>query len=96
MGATQSKEPIAGEKLLIERLRALEVRDDNEYVHVDEKETKKFKAPWTAVSVSDIEHWEHELFQDPKNRYCTVHPSLFPSVPSRQLIRVAPDLHSLL
>jgi hypothetical protein len=75
MGAMQSKEPIAGEKLLIERLRALEAKDqsDNDYVHVDEKAvlgtSKKFRAPWTAVSVSDVEHWEHELLQDPKNRY---------------------------
>jgi bleomycin hydrolase len=75
MGSTQST-PIASEKLDIvaERLRALEIRDkdDNEYVHVDEKDSlrgrKQFKAPWTAVSVSDIGHWEHELFQDPKNR----------------------------
>jgi bleomycin hydrolase len=81
MGGTQSKEPIAGEKLLIERLRALEVKDDNEYVHVDEKAVigtpKKFKAPWTAVSVNDIEHWEHELFQDPKNRYGVPIPPCF-------------------
>jgi bleomycin hydrolase len=72
MGGTQST-PIASEKLLIERLRALEVKDDNEYVHVDEKAVvgikKEFKAPWTAVSISDIGKWEHELFEDPKNRY---------------------------
>jgi bleomycin hydrolase len=48
------------------------VKDEHEYVHVDEKAvvgtSQKFKAPWTAVSVNDIEDWEHELFQDPKNR----------------------------
>lgn len=87
MGGTQSKEPIAGEKLLIERLRALELKDqsDNDYVQVDEKAvagtSKKFRAPWTAVSVSDVEHWEHELLQDPKNRYG---PSV--SMHGRQLI----------
>jgi bleomycin hydrolase len=77
MGGTQST-PIASEKLLIERLRALEVKDDNEYVHIDEKTVvgtkKEFKAPWTAVSVSDIGKWEHELFEDPKNRYRSLLP----------------------
>ncbi len=72
MGSTQSTS-FASEKLSIERLRALDVKDDNEYVHVDEKaviDTKKeFKAPWAAVSVNDIGKWEHELFEDPKNRY---------------------------
>jgi bleomycin hydrolase len=75
MGANQSKTPIANEKLIIERLRALEIKDqsDNDYVHVDEKAVKglktHFRAPWTSVSVSDVEHWEHELLQDPKNRH---------------------------
>jgi hypothetical protein len=75
MGANQSKTPIANEKLIIERLRALETKDqsDNDYIHVDEKVVKgsktHFHAPWTAVSVSDVGHWEHELLQDPKNRH---------------------------
>jgi bleomycin hydrolase len=30
--------------------------------------SKKFRAPWTAVPVSGVEHWEIELLQDPKNR----------------------------
>ena len=80
MGANQSKEPIAGEKLLIEQLKALEVQAENDYVHVDEKAvagtTKKFRAPWTAVSVSDVGDWEHELLQDPKNRYILTRCSL--------------------
>lgn len=74
MGANQSKTPLPNEKLIIERLRALEVKDQSDdYVQVDEKALARsasinFKAPWTAVSVSEIEHWEHELLQDPKNR----------------------------
>jgi bleomycin hydrolase len=78
MGAYQSKTPIANEKLIIERLRALEIKDqsDNDYVQVDEKAVKgsrtHSRAPWAAVSVSDVEHWEHELLQDPKNRYVPV------------------------
>jgi bleomycin hydrolase len=76
MGANQSKEPISNEKLVIERLRALELKDqaDNEYVHVNEKDIAKpvknikYKAPWTSLSVDEVEHWEHELLQDPKNR----------------------------
>lgn len=90
MGVNQSKTPIPNEKLIIERLRALEVKDqsDNEYVHVDDKAitgaSKSFKAPWTAVSVSEVGHWEHELLQDPKNRYAGI-PSRSPvllSLPS--------------
>lgn len=75
MGANQSKTPILNEKLVIERLRALEMKDqsDNEdYVHVHEKDVggskKQFRAPWTNLSISEVEHWEHELLQDPKNR----------------------------
>jgi bleomycin hydrolase len=73
MGANQSRGPLPNEKLVIERLIALETKDADEYVHVDEKSivrsSKHFRAPWTAVSVSEVEHWEHELLQDPKNRY---------------------------
>jgi bleomycin hydrolase len=76
MGANQSKYPTVNEKLVIERLRALEMKDqtDSDYVHIDEKDVvrgtkKQFRAPWTNVSISEIEHWEHELLQDPKNRY---------------------------
>lgn len=75
MGANQSKAPLLNEKLVIERLRALELKDgadnDYEYVHVDEKDascTKTFRAPWANLSISEVEHWEHELLQDPKNR----------------------------
>lgn len=73
MGANQSL-PTPKEKLVIERLHALEIKDQHEdYVHVDEKAVggskTKFRAPWTAVSVSEVENWEHELLQDPKNRY---------------------------
>lgn len=71
MGANQSKTPLPNEKLVIERLRALE-GNDNEYVEVDEKALagarKPFKAPWNALLASDVEQWEHELLQDPKNR----------------------------
>lgn len=74
MGANQSKTPLPNEKLVIERLRAMEIKDQSDdYVQVDEKalagsSKTKFRAPWTAVSVSEVEHWEHELLQDPKNR----------------------------
>ena len=75
MGANQSKSPLPNEKLVIERLRALEIKDqsDSDYVQVDEKafagDTTHFKAPWTSLSASELKGWEHELLQDPKNRY---------------------------
>lgn len=75
MGANQSKAPVINEKLVIERLRALELSgadNDYDFVEVDEKDsssTKKYRAPWTNLSISEIEHWEHELLQDPKNRF---------------------------
>jgi len=76
MGAYQSKQPISNEKLVIERLRALELKDqaDNEYIQVGEKDvahparTSQFRAPWTTLSISDVGEWESELMQDPKNR----------------------------
>lgn len=77
MGANQSSTPlpVSKEKLLLERLRALEIKTsaDSEYVHVSsEKEpvsTSPLKAPWLSLSVSDVGRWERELLQDPKNRY---------------------------
>lgn len=76
MGANQSKTPLPNEKLIIERLRALEINNDD-YVEVDEKalagSRKAFKAPWTALLASDVEQWEHELLQDPKNRSAPIH-----------------------
>jgi len=86
MGANQSRTPLAYEKqkLVIERLRELQIVDqaDNEYVHVDEKAVDgtnktKFKALWTSLAIEDVEKWEHELLQDPKNRSV----SLFHSPP---------------
>ncbi|RDL41654.1 putative Cysteine proteinase 1, mitochondrial [Venustampulla echinocandica] len=82
MGASQSKTPIANEKLLIERLRALQLKDDaqdrdqadSDYVHLTEKDVARYsgsthsRAPWTSLTTSDIAHWEHELLQDSKNR----------------------------
>lgn len=76
MGVNQSKVPISNEKFVIERLRALEIKDqaDSDYVHVDEKDAIKparsirYKAPWTTLNVDEVGHWEHELLQDPKNR----------------------------
>ena len=76
MGANQSKTPLLNERLVIERLRALELKDgadtDYDFIQVDEKDassSKSFRAPWKNLSISEVEHWEHELLQDPKNRY---------------------------
>jgi bleomycin hydrolase len=77
MGANQSTAAlsVSKEKLLLDRLRALELKGsaDNEYVHVSsEKEpvrNSNFKAPWVSLSVPDLGKWEYELLQDPKNRY---------------------------
>ena len=73
MVANQSKTPLLNEKLVIESLRALELKDavmDDGFVHVDGKNafSKTYTAPWTNLSVSEVENWEHELLQDPKNR----------------------------
>merc|ERR1712093_312394 len=74
MGANQSTSALSNEKLVIERLRAMEIKDQSEdYIEVDEKALSgssktRFKAPWTAVSISEVGQWEHELLQDAKNR----------------------------
>jgi bleomycin hydrolase len=76
MGGNQSKEVIASEKIVIERLRAMELKDqaDSEYITVGEKDVARpahnssFRAPWTSLNISDVEDWESELMQDPKNR----------------------------
>ena len=77
MGANQSSTPlpVSKEKLLLERLRAMEIKtsSDNEYVHVSSEKdpvpNTPLKAPWLSLSVSDVGEWEQELLQDPKNRY---------------------------
>jgi len=80
MGANQSTVPV-NEKLLAERLQGIRIRDkeehkcqestqnitDDEYVHLDEK-SGHFEAPWSSLSVGDVEDWEHELLADSKNR----------------------------
>jgi bleomycin hydrolase len=77
MGANQSQIPLSNEKLVIERLRELQLKSQehsDDFVHVDEKafasgsSKTPFRAPWTSLSSSDISDWEHELLQDPKNR----------------------------
>ena len=76
MGANQSSTSLPNEKLLVERLRELQLRDQaaDDYVHVDEKTVSSsstkttFKAPWKTLSVSEVQSWEHELLQDAKNR----------------------------
>lgn len=76
MGANQSRtqEPaLNNEKLVIERLRALQIKDhlseDLEYVHIDnEKRPRKLSSQSPELSVSAVEQWEKTLLQDPKNR----------------------------
>ena len=71
MGASQSKlpEPVIEEKLL-ERLRALEVKEsrvesEKDYVYLDDhKIPQKDYSP--SVSISTTEQWEKELLDDPK------------------------------
>lgn len=86
MGAQQSKtvsSQMAAEKLIVERLKALQVKQqlseaDDDYVCVDsnEKQTKTAKyVPKSPLSISAVEHWQHELLQDPKNR-CVIVPVL--------------------
>jgi bleomycin hydrolase len=75
MGGNQSKMPIEHEKLVIERLRAFQLEDteqvESDYVHIDEKAiggTTLRRSQSTTLSISEVEHWEHELLQDPKNK----------------------------
>jgi bleomycin hydrolase len=85
MGANQSQPQHPNEKLVIERLRELQMRDQegqeqehsDGFVHVDEKTTSShFRAPWTSLSSSELEDWEHTLLQDPKNRWVVAVASL--------------------
>ena len=71
MGASQSKlpEPVIEEKLM-ERLRALEVKEsrvetEKDYVYVDDQTSPQTKYSST-VSISTAEQWEKELLEDPK------------------------------
>jgi bleomycin hydrolase len=75
MGGNQSKMPLEHEKLVVERLRAFQLEDkeqtESDYVHIDEKAVggkAVRRSTWTTLSISEVEHWEHELLQDPKNK----------------------------
>lgn len=77
MGNQQSKhtaESLLREKLIIDRLQAISIRDrtsdDEDYVCVDseEKRTMKYVSENPSLSTSAVEKWQHELLQDPKNR----------------------------
>jgi bleomycin hydrolase len=90
MGGQQSKvtiESLPNEKLIIEQLKALQVRqrvsEDDEYVCIEsnEKQKQKYVSKSSSLSITTIETWEHELLQDPKNR-SVVHFSAYISVPS--------------
>lgn len=77
MGAHQSK-PTAGaeldEKLIMQRVQALQLKShefqEDDYVQVEKGErSSKYTSTSTGLSISGLERWEHELLQDPKNRY---------------------------
>jgi bleomycin hydrolase len=80
MGGQQSKFPpsqLANEKLIIERLQALQMREhvseDGEYICVDGNEKQRqYVSKSPSLSVSTVKRWEHELLQDPKNRLVVV------------------------
>lgn len=77
MGGQQSRpsqSQLANEKLIIERLQALQAKDrtpdDGEYVCVggDEK-PRPYVSRSAGLSISALKQWEYELLQDPKNRW---------------------------
>ncbi|CZT50725.1 probable bleomycin hydrolase [Rhynchosporium secalis] len=74
MGANQSRATLPNEKLVFERLRTMEIKEQSDdYIQIDEKALAgssrgKIEAPWTAVSISEVQQWEHEILQDSKNR----------------------------
>lgn len=77
MGAAQSRitvKCIPNEQLVVDRLRALQLRDqqstEEDYVHVsmNEKGRPRYSRKASGLSVSAVEHWEETLLQDPKNR----------------------------
>ncbi|CZS98274.1 hypothetical protein WAI453_012012 [Rhynchosporium graminicola] len=74
MGAHQSRATLPNEKLVFERLRTMEIKEQSDdYIQIDEKALAgssrgKIEAPWTAVSISEVQQWEHEILQDSKNR----------------------------
>lgn len=80
MGAYQSK-PTVHEKLVIDRLRALQLEERNEegYVCVSRTDTSPVSEKGAvnisesrrpeALSVPLVEKWQDTLLSDPKNRY---------------------------
>lgn len=74
MGAQQSKiNEAAMQEKLVERLRALEIRkNEQEYIMVEKNGNNVAPPPYAAlsrhVSVSAVENWETEVLADSKNR----------------------------
>jgi bleomycin hydrolase len=84
MGGNQSKisqSQLANEKIIIERLQALQTKEsyfvDSDYVCIGSNgKQRRYAATATGLSITTIKHWEHELLEDPKNRLVGVCPIL--------------------
>jgi hypothetical protein len=71
MGTQQSKFTIdsSPNEELIGRRNALHQTPDEEYVCIESNEKQKHVSNSPSLPIATVESWEHELLQDPKNRY---------------------------
>jgi bleomycin hydrolase len=71
MGAQPSK-PTLHEKAVIERLRSLQLQEDDEYVEISSDAEKGAIGPLTreaeGLPVHVLESWQSAILKDPKNK----------------------------
>jgi bleomycin hydrolase len=71
MGAQPSK-PTLHEKAVMERLRSLQLQEDDEYVEITGDAEKRVVGPLTreaqGLSVHVLESWQSAILKDPKNK----------------------------
>lgn len=74
MGAGQSKAECVNEKLIVEQLQAMKVKEsvaDEEFVQVNNEKVvgRDHRASnEMGLDVKSVEKWGHRLLEDPKNR----------------------------
>lgn len=74
MGSYQSKITPEAEKAMLERLRTLDINDDEseeEFVHVGSEKDGDVRLVRKAegLSVSQLNSWQSQALRDPKNRF---------------------------
>lgn len=72
MGADQSKAQLVNEKKVVQQLQSMRIRessvDDDDFVQICNEKPRPRVPVEKGLDTSTLAEWEHDMFQDPKNR----------------------------